>query len=242
MSSEALALSAGEDRGAGVRLHHLPERLLDQRLELAPGPVAVAALPHAVVDVQRRAPARGPRAGARAVSRVRSSGLVTTAASGTGSSRAPTASACPRPISSRWTPGVQPARTPPAFAGVRPCRTRITVAMAPTLRGHGPGADTMDAVIRGVGLYCDGMPRPDGVVPIEVGTSFDDADARILADLWVEAKRGPGPTASSGSACATSSTTSSRAPPRCFGLDQLARRGRAVGRPSAPRWRSTATA
>ncbi|MFC6238533.1 magnesium and cobalt transport protein CorA [Longivirga aurantiaca] len=43
-------------------------------------------------------------------------------------------------------------------------------------------------MIRGVGLYCDGTVRPDGVVPIEVGTTFDDDDARVLASLWLEAK------------------------------------------------------
>ena len=39
-----------------------------------------------------------------------------------------------------------------------------------------------------MGLYCDGVPRPGGVVPIEVGTSFDEDDARVLASLWLEAK------------------------------------------------------
>jgi hypothetical protein len=51
---ERLALGAGEGGGARVRLHHLPERFLGQRLERLVGPVAVTALPHPLVDVQRR--------------------------------------------------------------------------------------------------------------------------------------------------------------------------------------------
>jgi magnesium transporter len=43
-------------------------------------------------------------------------------------------------------------------------------------------------VIRGVGLYCDGKTRPDGVVPIEVGTRFDAQDAEVLRTLWAEAR------------------------------------------------------
>ncbi len=37
------------------------------------------------------------------------------------------AATCAAPVSSSWTPGVQPARTPPVLAVVRPCRSRITV-------------------------------------------------------------------------------------------------------------------
>jgi hypothetical protein len=68
-----------------------------------------------------------PGSTAAAVSTQRSSGLVTTAASGTGASRAATASACARPRSSRYTPGVWPASTGPVIA-VSPCRTSRTVA------------------------------------------------------------------------------------------------------------------
>jgi hypothetical protein len=72
---------------------------------------------------------------ARAVWRQRSSGLVTTATSGTAASRSAVRSACSRPVSSSRTPAARPARTPEVFAVVRPCRTRITVATVQTLRG-----------------------------------------------------------------------------------------------------------
>jgi len=43
-------------------------------------------------------------------------------------------------------------------------------------------------VIRGVGLYCDGLPRNGHAVSIQPGTSFDEADAGVLAELWREAR------------------------------------------------------
>ena len=64
-----------------------------------------------------------------AVWRHRSSGLVTTAASGMAASRSPTLAACCSPSASRTTPELRPASTPALFAVVRPCRTRITVVM-----------------------------------------------------------------------------------------------------------------
>ena len=39
-----------------------------------------------------------------------------------------------------------------------------------------------------MGLYCDGVPRTDGVMPIEAGTTFDERDAKVLAELWSVAK------------------------------------------------------
>src|SRR5689334_13806571 len=74
---------------------------------------------------------------ARAVSWQRSSGLLTRSARGTTASRSPARSAWVRPRSSRWTPAVRPARVPEALAEVRPCRSRIRVAMAPSV-GRGP--------------------------------------------------------------------------------------------------------
>jgi hypothetical protein len=43
-------LTAGEHRGAGLGLHHRPQRLLDQVTDLATGPVAVVHLDEPVVD------------------------------------------------------------------------------------------------------------------------------------------------------------------------------------------------
>jgi magnesium transporter len=43
-------------------------------------------------------------------------------------------------------------------------------------------------VIRGVGLYCDGVSRPDACATIRPGTRFDDGDAGALAAAWHEAK------------------------------------------------------
>src|SRR3954469_18604667 len=76
-----------------------------------------------------------PAATASAVCRQRSSGLLTSAASGTLASRSATACAWACPASSSCTPGVQPARTPPVFAVVRPCRRSTTVVTGPSLWG-----------------------------------------------------------------------------------------------------------
>src|SRR6185312_11230194 len=66
-----------------------------------------------------------------AVSRQRSSGLDTTPTRGTAASRSPARAAWSRPASSRLMPRALPASSPEAFAAVRPCRTRITVAIKP---------------------------------------------------------------------------------------------------------------
>ena len=122
-------LAAREGDATRVALHDLPQRLLGQLLELPTGPVAVPALgqPLVELDVERRT--RVPRPSASAVCRQRSSGLDTTAASGStaspGRGRRPPAAA---PTSSSWTPGVRPASTPAVLAVERPCRTRRTVA------------------------------------------------------------------------------------------------------------------
>ena len=77
---QPLPLVAGEDRGRRVLLHDLPERFLGQLLDGAAGPVAVAGLAEPVVGLHGRG--RGPAATASAVCTHRSSGLLTTAASG----------------------------------------------------------------------------------------------------------------------------------------------------------------
>src|SRR5215218_5835761 len=86
-----------------------------------------------------------PATTAAAVSWQRSSGLLTTAVSGTGANLAATASACARPFSSSRTPGVHPASTPPALAVVRPWRRRITVV---TARSLGVRAAQLGAALR----------------------------------------------------------------------------------------------
>ena len=123
-----LAVGTGErPRRSGAACTTFHSGSFEQRLERLPGPVAVAALPDPLVDLERRRAGRGAARIASAVSRVRSSGLVTTAASGSAATRAAIAAACSRPSSSRWTPGVQPASSPVAFASVRPWRTSSTV-------------------------------------------------------------------------------------------------------------------
>ena len=65
----------------------------------------------------------------RAVCAHRSSGLETTATRGTTARRCAVRMAWPVPASSSSTPGVRPASRPDTFAVVRPCLTRMTVAM-----------------------------------------------------------------------------------------------------------------
>jgi magnesium transporter len=43
-------------------------------------------------------------------------------------------------------------------------------------------------VIRGIGLYCDGVPRNGGTPAMAAGTTFDPADAAVLRALWDEAR------------------------------------------------------
>ncbi len=45
-------------------------------------------------------------------------------------------------------------------------------------------------MIRGVGLYCDGHPRPQAAAGVQPGTEFVASDAATLGGLWAEAKRG----------------------------------------------------
>ena len=105
------------------------------------------------------------RAMAWAVCLQRSSGLETTAASGTTASRAAAFSAWVVPVSSSRTPGVRPASTPLTFADVRPCRTRITVATSARLAGP-PGRTTVGAVIVDSAVY-----RKGERVPVSCGTN-----------------------------------------------------------------------
>ena len=105
----------GEHRRRRVLLHHLPQRFLDQLLERPAGPVAVARLAQPVVRLHRRS---RPAARASAVCRQRSSGLVTTAASGTGASRSATAAAWRAAALVQVHPRVCPASTGPVFAVV----------------------------------------------------------------------------------------------------------------------------
>ena len=93
----------GKAAADGVRLHGLPQRFLGQG-QRAAGPVAVVALAEAVVERAAAVPA-GPPAAGPAVCRQRSSGLVTTAASGTPASRAPRRSACAGPARRGRLPG-----------------------------------------------------------------------------------------------------------------------------------------
>src|SRR6266487_1274327 len=88
------------------------------------------------------------------VSRQRTRGLLTTAASGTPASRSPAAFACSSPVSSSRT-GWCPARVPPALAVVRPCRSRMTVATRASLRrGDHAGREQCDEA------QPDGHPVP----------------------------------------------------------------------------------
>ena len=68
---------------------------------------------------------------AAAVSRQRTIGLETMPRSGSPASRSPSRATCSRPRSSSRTPGDRPASTPAVLAVVRPCLTKMTVAMAP---------------------------------------------------------------------------------------------------------------
>ena len=114
-AGQRLPLRAGEHRRGRVGLHDLPQRVLGQLLERPAGPVAVPApRPAGRRPSHRRL---RPAGTAAAVSTQRSSGLVTTAASGTGASRSATAAACARPRSSRCTPGVRPGQHRPGHRG-----------------------------------------------------------------------------------------------------------------------------
>ena len=123
-------LAAGERRRRRLGLHRPPELLLGQLLERPALPVAVVALGQPALAWRPGVRARCARRDRRGVCRHRSSGLVTSAASGTAASRSATA----RPARAGRRRGAprragRPAR-PVALAVVRPCRTRITVAMA----------------------------------------------------------------------------------------------------------------
>ena len=128
----AHGLAAGEDRGRGVLLDGLHQRLVGQLGELAAGPVAVVALADALVGVQRQLGAGGQqrREGLPAA-------LQRAADDGGQRQRRRAGRAAPRPArrprSSRATPGVQPASTPEVLAVDRPCRTRISVGMPASL-------------------------------------------------------------------------------------------------------------
>ena len=138
MAAQRLALGAGEDRGGGVGLDDLPQRLLDQLVELAAGPVAVVALPDPLVGVHGQLRA-GRQQRAPRVSWQRCSGLDTIAASGSGGEPGGERRGLFPPLSSSATPGVQPASTPSALAVERPWRTRITVGMSATVTLSGAG-------------------------------------------------------------------------------------------------------
>src|SRR6187551_2148396 len=66
----------------------------------------------------------------RAVCRQRARGLEMTATRGTPASRSAARSAWVCPTASRFTPEARPVRMPATLAVLRPCRTRMTVAMA----------------------------------------------------------------------------------------------------------------
>src|SRR3954452_12996602 len=103
-----------------------------------------------------------PPAIASAVCRQRSRGLLTIAASGTLASRSPTAWTWAVPFSSSCTPGVQPARTPPVLAVVRPWRRSRTVVTGRSLCG-------------GVGGTCSGRAQDAGADQGEDQQAQDDA-------------------------------------------------------------------
>src|SRR4051794_8143410 len=65
-------------------------------------------------------------------------------------------------------PGVRPARTPVAFATVRPCRARITVGMGASLRSDGrPGAYAGGVIVDNA-LYRDGVRVDCGTDPSDL--------------------------------------------------------------------------
>ena len=126
------------------------------------------------------------RAAGPSVSRHRSSGLVTTAASGTAASRPARARTCARPVSSRATPSVQPASTPARSRWCGRGGRAARWSRRGTLRGA--GQCTMDGVIVDCALYHHGVR---------------EAVARATLPTRSLTAPLPGRTASSGSACTT---------------------------------------
>ena len=124
---------------------------------------------------------------ARAVSRQRSSGLVTTAARASPASRSPAAWACSVPRSSRCTPLLRPASTPVAFAVVRPCRARISGWHVAEAR-----ARTLSAMIVDSALYRDGVRVPVDCTKEDLAELRDRGDRRrrLRVGRHARARRG----------------------------------------------------
>ena len=131
------ALALGEHRGRRVRLHHLPQRLLGQRLELRRRSTRRSRPRPAPARSPARA--RGPRRAARPSARSAASASRRSPRAARPASRSHHASApAPGPVSSSSTPGVRPASTPATLAEERPWRSRIRVVTI--VRAYGGAA------------------------------------------------------------------------------------------------------
>ena len=154
------ALAVGEHRGAGLLLHHRPQRLLDQVADLAAGPRAVVDLREPFVDDRFEPEGRGQRRdGALAAQQRRPHDRLDRQVADRGRRRA---SACSRPLSSRSTPSERPASVCAVLEVERPWRSRMTVM------GSGWG-------------HCA------ATTPVPSRTSSDDAEDHAVADEPVHA-------------------------------------------------------
>ena len=190
--------------------------LLGQLLELRPCPLAVVALGQPALASPTRIRLCWARRSPRAVSRHRSSGLVTTAASGRAASRSPTRAACSAPVVVE----VHARRAPGQHAGGVRRRSvrgapRITVAM-PATRYAEPA------------YRCSRDRRQRAVPRRRTGRRWT-----ATSPTWpTSAARRPAPTTSSGSGCTSPTRTSSAEVADGFDLHALAVED-AVTRPPA---------
>ena len=117
--------SPREHRGGRVLLHDLPQRFLEQDLQLATGPLAVVDLDQPIVPPRGQAPARGERFHGLLAPHERRMHDLLDGHVGEPATRC--ACACSRPRSSSSTPGDRPASVCAVFEVDRPWRSSTTV-------------------------------------------------------------------------------------------------------------------